>query len=38
MESVSFTFNNFYFVIDPFKFTGMNGVIAVVKNAVTISI
>ena len=38
MESISFTFNDFYLVIDPFKFAGMNGVIAVVNDTVAISI
>ena len=38
MEPICFAFNNFYFVIDPFEFTGMNGVIAVVEDSVTITI
>ena len=38
MESICFTFNNFYFVIDPFEFTGMNGVIAVIEDSVAIAI
>lgn len=38
MEPICFTFNNFYLVIDPFEFPGMNGVIAVVEDPVTIAI
>lgn len=38
MEPICFTFNNFYLVINPFEFTGMNGVIAVVDDSVTITI
>ena len=38
MESISFTFNNFYFIVDPFEFAGMNGVIAVIEDPVTIAI
>ena len=38
MESISFSFNDFYLVIHPFKFSGVNGVIAVIENTVAISL
>ena len=37
MESVGFTFNDLYFVIHPFEFSSMYGVIAVVENTVAIT-
>jgi len=36
MESIGFAFNDFNFVIDPFQLTGVDGVIAVVDDTVTI--
>ena len=36
METIGFTFNDFYLVIHPFKFSGMNGVIAVIEDAISI--
>ena len=37
MESVGFTLNDFYLVIYPFQFSGVDGVIAVVKDTVSIA-
>jgi len=34
MKSISFSFNNLCFVIHPFKFSGVNGVIAVIEDSV----
>jgi len=38
MEPVGFPFNNLYFVIDPFQFTGMNRVVTMIDNTITISL
>ena len=38
MEAIRFTFNDFNFVIHPFEFTGMNGVLTVIQDSITISI
>ena len=38
MESIGFAFNDLYFVIDPFKFSGVNGVITVIEDTVAISL
>ncbi len=38
MESVSFTLNDFYFVINPFESAGADRVGAVIENTVSISI
>ena len=37
MESVSFSFKDFNFVIHPFEFSGVDGVIAVVEYTVSIA-
>lgn len=37
MEPIRFTLNDLYLVIDPFKFSRMNGVIAVIENTVLVS-
>ena len=37
MEPVSFTLNDFYFVINPFEFSGMNGVITMIQDAVAVT-
>ena len=38
MEPVSFTFYNLNFIIKPFQISGMNGVLAVIQDAITISV
>ena len=38
MEPIGFAFNDLYFIVNPFEFAGMNGVIAVVEDSVTITI
>ena len=38
MESISFTFNDLNFIINPFEFARMNGVLAVIQDAIAISI
>jgi hypothetical protein len=38
MESICFALNDLYFIVNPFYFAGMNGVIAVVEDSVTITI
>jgi hypothetical protein len=38
VEPIGFSFNDLYFVIHPFKFSGVNGVIAVIKDAVPVSL
>jgi hypothetical protein len=38
VETIGFTFNDFYLVIHPFKFSSMNGVIAVIEDAIAIAI
>ena len=38
MESVGFPFNNLDFVIHPFNFTIVNGIIAVIKDTISIFI
>ncbi len=38
MESIGFSFNNLYFVIQPFKLFGVNGVIAVIEDAVAMTL
>ena len=37
VEPIGLTLDDLYFVIHPFKFSGMNGVIAVVEDAILIS-
>ncbi len=37
VESIGFSFNDFYLVIHPFKFSGVNGVIAVIEDTVAMS-
>ena len=32
MESIGFSFNNLYFVIHPFNFSGVNGMITVIED------
>ena len=38
MESISFTLNDLYFVINPFESAGADGIGAVVEDAVLISV
>ena len=38
MESIRFTFDDLNLVIHPFEFAGMNGVLAMIQDAITISI
>jgi len=38
VEPISFSFYDLYFVIDPFKFSGMDGILAVIQDAIAISI
>ena len=38
MEPIGFALYNLYFIVNPFEFAGMNGVIAVVEDSVTITI
>jgi len=37
VESIGLSFNDFYFIIHPFKFSSVNGVIAVIEDTVAIS-
>jgi hypothetical protein len=37
VESIGLSFDDFYFIIHPFKFSSMNGVIAVIEDTVAIS-
>ena len=37
MEAISFALNDLYFVIHPFKFSCVNGVITVVDDTVAVS-
>ena len=37
MKAVGFTFNDFYFVINPFQFTGMDRVFTMVQNAIAMA-
>jgi hypothetical protein len=38
VESICFALYDLYFIVNPFEFAGMNGVIAVVEDSVTITI
>ena len=38
MESISFTLNDLYFVINPFESAGTDRVGAVIENAISISV
>lgn len=38
MEAVCLPFNDFDFIIHPFEFSGMDGKVAVVQNAVSIPV
>ena len=38
MEPISFTLDDFYFVVDPFKFSVVNGVVTMVQDPVPISL
>ena len=38
MEPISFSFNDFDFVVNPFDFASMNGVVAMIDDAVTVAI
>ena len=37
MEPIGFSFNDLYFIIHPFKFSVVNGVIAVIQDTVAMS-
>ena len=37
MKAVGFTFNDFNFVINPFQFTGMDGIVTMVQDAITMA-
>lgn len=37
VKAISFTFNDFNFVINPFQFTGMDGILTMVKDAITMA-
>jgi hypothetical protein len=36
MKSISFSFDNFDLIINPFEFTGMNFIIAVIQDSVAV--
>jgi len=38
VEAIGFSFNDLYFVIDPFQLSSVNGEIAVIQNAIAISL
>ena len=38
MEPIGLALNDFNFVIDPFYFAGMNGVITMVDNSITVAL
>jgi hypothetical protein len=38
MEAIRFSFNDFDLVIDAFDFPGMDGIITVINNAVTMAL
>lgn len=37
METIGFTFNDFDFVIDPFQFAGMDGIITMIQDTIAIA-
>ena len=37
MKAVGFTFNDFDFIINPFQFTGMDGILTMVQNAIAMA-
>lgn len=37
MKSIGFAFNDFNSVINPFQFTGMDGKVTMIKDAITVA-
>ena len=37
MEPICLTLDNLYFIINPFEFSGMNGVITMIQDAVAVT-
>jgi hypothetical protein len=38
MVSIGFPFNDLYFIVNPFQFSGMDGIVTVIQNAITMAV